>query len=318
MSSFHDIVLALRPKNQKTKSTTYWVAILKSVVQPASSVYREEDFLWIKCHGSISVKTVYEQYIAKHPEDGDIKLKLGSKVPGDTTSMRDLDEFNDRLIVFEAFKDSDPSARASVERLPLQPIQHQVTVKPDPVELGSRIPASIPKHQVPNPALQDENIRPAVGHDATPPIGSHRPLPAAPAQSHPGEYQPALYKTPYLEPSHTLTPEPRSSVAHLAPKIPVAPADSFPAAADASPWVAPPNASQYVVAATPEWAIPQGFEVFVDKNQEKYRSRDASLDAGKLRPGKFVIGLYSNTCSTTQKLALPGMAALKYNAETNL
>ena len=289
MSSFHDIVFALRPKNQKTKSTTYWVAILKSVVQPASSVYREEDFLWIKCHGSISVKTIYEQYITKHPEDGDIKLKLGIKVPSGTTPIRDLDEFNDRLIVFEAFKDSDPSARASVERLPLQQIQHQVTVKPDPVELGSRIPASIPKYQVSNPALQDENIRPAFGNDATPPIGSHRPLPASPAQSHPcqpGEYQPALHKTQYLEPSHALTPEPRSSAGHLAPNIPVDPADSLPAAADASPRVAPPNSSQYVVAATPEWAIPQGFEVFVDKHQEKYRLRDASLNAGKSLSGK--------------------------------
>lgn len=290
MSSFHDIVFALRPKNQKTKSTTYWVAILKSVVQPANSVYREEDFLWIKCHGSISVKTIYEQYIAKHPENGDIKLKLGIKVPSGTTLMRDLDEFNDRLIVFETFKDSDPSAQVSVERLPLQPIQHQATAKPDPAELGSRIPASIPKYQVPNPALQDENIRPVCGHDAPPPIGSHRPLPAAPAQSHPyqsGEYQPALYKTPYLEPSHALTPEPRSSAAHLPPKTAVAPADSLPAAADASPRVAPPNSSQYVVAATPEWAIPQGFEVFADKHQEKYRLRDASLDAGKSPPGKI-------------------------------
>lgn len=289
MSSFHDIVFALRPKNQKTKSTTYWVAILKSVVQPESSVYREEDFLWIKCHGSISIKTIYEQYITKHPEDGDIKLKLGIKLPSGTTSIRDLDEFNDRLIVLEAFKDSDPSARASVERLPLQQIQHQVTVKPNPVELGSRISASIPKYQVSNPALQDENIRPSVRNDATSSIGSHWPSAASPAQSHPyqpGENQPALNEIPYLEPSHALTPEPRSSTAYMAPDIPVDPTDSLPAAADVSPTVALPNSSQYVVAATPEWAIPQGFEIFVDKHQEKYRLRDPSLNAGKSLPGK--------------------------------
>ena len=202
-------MFALRPKYQKTKSTTYWVAVLKSIAQPATSVYGEEDFLWIKCHGSISVKTIYEQYTAKHPEVGDVKLKLGSKFPSETTPIRDLDEFNDRLVVFEPLKDSDQSARASVERVPLQPIQHQVTVKPDSEELSSKIPANIPKYQGLNPAPQDENIKPAVGHVAAPPISPHRPLPAVVAQlppynptpHQPGGYQPPLCKTPYLEPS---------------------------------------------------------------------------------------------------------------------
>ena len=311
MSPSHAIVFALRPKNQKTKSTTCWVAVLKSIVQPATSVYGEEAFLWIKCHGSISVKTIYEQHTAKHPEVGGVKLKLGSKFPSETTPIRDLDEFNDRLVVFEPLKDSDQSARASVERVPLQPIQHQVTVKPDSEELSSRIPASIPKYQVPNPAPQDENIKPAVGHVAAPPVGSHRPLPTVVAQSRtyhpaphqPGGYQPPLCKTPYLEPSHPPPPAPCSTAAH-------------PAAA--SPWMAAPDSSQYVASATLEWAISQGFNIFANRHQEKYRLRDGSLDAGKLRPGKFTIGLYSNTRSTNQKLPLPGMAPLNSGAATNL
>lgn len=286
MSSFHDTVFSLRPKNQKTKSTTYWVAVLKSVVLTAVNDYQEEDFLWIKCHGSISVKTIYEQYTAKHPEEGEIKLKLGSKVPSDTTPMKDLDEFNDRLIVFEPFRGSDPPVRASVERVPLQPIKHQVTVKPDPDELSSKIPPTIPKHQIPTPASQDENIRPA--H-----ISSHRSLPAVVAQSHP--YQSTPYKTEYSKPSYALPPTPCSTAAHLAPTTPVAPIDSIPAAADASSSVAPPNSSQHVTSATPEWAIPQGFEVFADKNQVKYRLRDPSLDASKLRLANSIKGLCSNT-----------------------
>lgn len=116
MSSFHDFVFSLRPKNQKTKSTTYWVAVLKPTTTiTAVDECRESDFLWIKCHGNISVKTIHEQYTAKHPEEGEIKLKLGSKVPSDTTLMRDLDEFNDRLIAFEPIKGSDLLFRASVE-----------------------------------------------------------------------------------------------------------------------------------------------------------------------------------------------------------
>lgn len=323
MSSFHSIVFALRPKNQKTKSTTYWVAVVKPVDHPENFVYREEDFLWIKCHGSISVKTIYEQYTAKHPEDGQIKLKLGSKVPSDPTPMRDLDEFKDRLIVFEPFKNSDPSAQAPAERVPLQPIQHQATVKADPHELSSKIPACIPKYQVPNPATQDENIRPAVGHVATSPVGSHQPLPAVVAPLHPyqptsyqpGGYQPALMKQ---ETSHAQPPAPSSTAAHPAPKIPVAHTDSDPAAAATSPWLAPPNSSQYVVSTTPDWAIPQGFEVFADRHQEKYASRDASLDAGKLHPENLIVGLYSDTYSTNQKLSLPGMAPINSNAATNL
>lgn len=286
MSSFHSIVFALRPKNQKVKSTTYWVAIVKPLVQPANFVYREEDFLWIKCHGSISVKTIYEQYTAKNPEDEDIKLKLGSKVPSHTTAIRDLDEFKDRLIVFEPFKDSSPSAQASAERVPLQPIQHQVTVKADPYEPSSRVPACIPKYQLPNSAPQDENIRPAIRHVVTPPIGSHQPLP--PHQ--PGGYQPALYKTPYLEPSHAVPPAPHSTAAPLAPGIPAANVKSESAAADTSPCVAPSNYSQFDVSATPDWAISQGFEEFADRHQEKYTLRNASLDAGKLHSRNFYQG----------------------------
>lgn len=276
MTSFHDIVFSLRPKNQKTKSTTYWVAVLKSVILTAVNEYREEDFLWIKCHGSISVKTIYEQYTAKHPEEGEIKLKLGSKVPSDTTLMRDLDEFNDRLIVFEPFKGSDPSVRASVERVPLQPIKHQVPVKPDPDDPFLEFPPSTSKHQIPTPALQDENIRPA-------PISSHRPLPAVAAQLHQNQSTPykTPYKTEYSEPSYALPPTPRSTAADLAP-----------ATTDA---VAPPNSSQYVTSVTPEWAIPQGFEVFADSHQEKYRFRDPSLDAGKLRLANSIKALFSNT-----------------------
>lgn len=277
MSSFHDIVFSLRPKNQKIKSTTYWVAVLKSLVITAVNDYQEEDFLWIKCHGSISVKTINEQYTAKHPEEGEINLRQGSKVPSDTTPMRDLDEFNDHLIVFEPFRGSDPPVRASVERIPLQPIKHQFTVKPDPDELNSKISPSIPKYQVPTPAPQDENSRPAL-------MSSHRPLPAS-----------TPYKTEDSEPSYALPPTPRSTAAHLAPTTPVAPIDFIPAAADASSSVAPPNSSQYVTSATPEWAIPQGFEVFADKNQVKCRLRDSSLDASKLRLANSIKGLCSNT-----------------------
>lgn len=271
MTSFHDIVFSLRPKNQKTKSTTYWVAVLKYVILTGVNEFREEDFLWIKCHGSISVKTIYEQYTAKHPEEGEINLKLGSKFPSDTTLMRDLDEFNDRLIVFEPFKGLDPLVRASVERVPLQPIKHQVTMKPDPDEPLSQFPPSTSKHQIPTPAPQNENIRPA-------PISALRPLDTVFAhlnsQLHPN--QPTPYKTEYSEPSYALPPTPRSTAADLAP----ATAD---AAADASSSVPPPNSSQYVTSATPEWAIPQGFEVYADTHQEKYRIRDPSLDASKLR-----------------------------------
>lgn len=295
MSSFHDIVFSLRPRNQKTKSTTYWVAVLKPVVQPAISVYREEDFLWIKCHENISVKTIYEQYVAKHPKDGEIKLRMGGKIPSDTTTMRDLDEFNDHLIVFEPFKDSDPSVQTSVERVPLQPIKHQVTVKSDPDELNSQIPSSIPQHQIPTPAPQDENIRPT-------PINSHQTLPAAAPQLYP--YQPATcqpaHKTPYLELPYALPPAPCPTAAHLTPKIPLASIDFIPAVADASSLVAPPDSSQHVTSATPEWAISQGFEVFADKYQEKYRLRDSSLDASKLPLRNYVIGLYSNTMTIVQ------------------
>lgn len=122
-SSFHACVFALKP-NQPAKPSTYWVAVLKADLKPSTNL-REEDFLWIKCNGGIKVGTVLDQYRVKNKGHGKVKLKLGNKLPGEE-SMRELDEFNDQLLAFEAVKISELPSRISNDRLPLQPTNRQV------------------------------------------------------------------------------------------------------------------------------------------------------------------------------------------------
>lgn len=122
-SSFHASVFALKP-NQPSKPSTYWVAVLRADLKPSTNL-KEEDFLWIKCNGSIKVGTVLDQYRVKNKGQGKVKLKLGNKLPGEA-SMRELDEFNDQLLAFEAVKVSELPSRMSNDRLPLQPTNRQV------------------------------------------------------------------------------------------------------------------------------------------------------------------------------------------------
>jgi hypothetical protein len=110
-------VQSLKPK-QPTKPSTFWVAVLKADIKRSSSgpsdTTSEEDFLWIKCHGEIKAGVIRHQYEMKNPADsgeGKIKLRLASgNVVMDNETMRELDYFNDQLVVFEVVKGSDTSS----------------------------------------------------------------------------------------------------------------------------------------------------------------------------------------------------------------
>lgn len=138
-SLFHRTAFTLKP-NQPSKPSTYWVAVLIATLKPSANL-KEEDFLWVKCHGGIKVGTILDQYRVKHKDHGSVKLILGNKLLSEE-SMRQLDEFNDQLLVFEAVKVSELSLRMPNARLPLQPTNRQVKVEPT-----SNNPTTTVKHE---------------------------------------------------------------------------------------------------------------------------------------------------------------------------
>lgn len=133
--AFHQTVLALKP-SQPTKPSTLWVAVLNANIEPSQNA-KEEDFLWVKCHGRIKVSTILAQYHLKHKEQGKVALKLGHRMAGEEIMMKDLTQYNDQLIVFEAVKIAEVFSRMSNIRSPLQPTNNQLTIKPDPGALHS-------------------------------------------------------------------------------------------------------------------------------------------------------------------------------------
>ncbi len=278
-STFHDTVHSLRPKNQKTKPTTYWVAVLKSNFEPSEN-HKEDDFLWIKCHGGINVKTIHDQYLAKHPDRGEVFLKLGTKVPGELHSMRDLDEFADHLLAFEAVETSHLPIGMVADRVPLQPSNHQLSgVMADSAELGSKTksptfsPGKARGHPAQSPAFdenatpQNENIIPQGGF-RSPSISSDQSSLAIAAQA-------TSYRTPYQMPA--LTPRNTS----LGPKTPVGTNDTVPTRV-VKDETTPAILNRFIAPAHSDWATTTGFDTFADIKREKYNMRKPQLDECKL------------------------------------
>lgn len=262
--SFHTTVLAVKP-TQHVKPSTYWVAVLKSDIKPSDKV-KEEDFLWIKCNGSITAKVICSQYCNKFPQEGKISLKYGQKIPSDDTSMRQLDEQGDRLVALEAVKISDLPSRIAGERLPLTPTTTQVFVKPGSDNLSEKSKDTLhggpPKPALlkPDPDAQDENLVPNAGH---PPPHVPPPQPSAAV---------APTTLPWQVPG---APPPASSIGDQ-PKSPVFRDTS------SMPPVAPPQTHMSSTPDLPDWATSNGFLLYADELRPKIKARHPELTDGKL------------------------------------
>lgn len=243
-TSWHSKVLAVKPK-QEVKASTYWVAVLKSDNRPSDNP-KEEDFLWIKCHGGITVNVICAQYCNKYPHEGRICLKQGPIFFPDNTSMRQLDEHEDRLVQFEAVKLLDSPSQMVGERVPLTPKTTQVFLRADLNHLSAKAQSEDAHHGGPpkpvvsnaEPHVHDENIKPEL------------PKPS--------------YQSPYIQP-----------VAPPAPPV-------FRELAPQPEPVAPPQALHTSSTADlPEWATSNGFLHYAEENHSKYRARYPELTDGK-------------------------------------
>ena len=268
-ASFHSSAFAVKP-SQPVKQSTYWVAVLKSDIHPSNN-HKEEDFLWIKAPGGISLKVISAQYSAKHPQDGKINLKHGQKVPSEDTSIRQLDEHGDRLIAFEAVKISDLPSRMAGERMPLTPKSIQVSVRAD----------------------SDDRFVKAKSEDA---LGGVPPKPILPkTESHAQDENTIFdprYQSPYIvapRASAAAAPAPASrlqppwprfspvSSTGSQPKVSV-PRDPSPKTGSATP-LGPSHTSS--TPDVPDWATSNGFILYAKEMRPKFQARHPEFNDGK-------------------------------------
>ncbi|KAF2271929.1 uncharacterized protein EI97DRAFT_240440 [Westerdykella ornata] len=89
----------------------YWIGVLRHTHSPEQEL-RESDFLWILGHSKITIAQTAAQYSLKNP-GVDFELKA-REVLTPSTKMKELNEFNDNLVILQAVERST--------RVPLQPI----------------------------------------------------------------------------------------------------------------------------------------------------------------------------------------------------
>lgn len=122
---FHVKTKACRPR-VAVKSSTYWVGVLRSTTTPEADL-STEDYLWIKASAKISGQKIWEQYRLKYPKAEDFILKYGTRVQDLSILMKDLDEYGDQVIAFEAVSLSEVDTRLYPGHQPLQLRNVQLT-----------------------------------------------------------------------------------------------------------------------------------------------------------------------------------------------
>ncbi|KAL8789297.1 MAG: hypothetical protein Q9213_001220 [Squamulea squamosa] len=160
--SLHAKASAVLPK-LSMKPTTIVVAILQAD-KDANGRLREEDFLWIKCHAKVSLRTIYQQYENKRQSETPWVLKYGNEPVSLELTVGDVNKFGNNIVAFEAFDKLLSSQVPSSGNTPSH------TGNPlSPKDVNPRLRSA---HVPPKPTLagkSDENSLPV----ATPPDNTH-------------------------------------------------------------------------------------------------------------------------------------------------
>ncbi|KAK6003880.1 hypothetical protein QM012_008730 [Aureobasidium pullulans] len=85
-----------------TKPTAFLVAVLwHDIPMPLTDACRES-FMFVKCTSKTSVGKIRDSYLSREEAPSDISLHLGSTIPPHTAKVSELDQFNDKVVVFYA------------------------------------------------------------------------------------------------------------------------------------------------------------------------------------------------------------------------
>ena len=132
-----------------------------------------------------------EQYQKRNDQEEKWILKHEFQVLDLSMPLIDLDIYKDGIIALEAVEKAD-SSRYTM-RQPLQPVNTQQTVKPEPNAVGIKSPPATP--QTPN----DENLFYQSLHGSRPNFPSSQP--GMPPQAHPQPFNPSVNTFPRQSPN---------------------------------------------------------------------------------------------------------------------
>ena len=113
--SLHNRARTVLPQEQITGRNRFWIAVLNPEVKVAN-VRRETDLIWMKGHGvsqvlkltihltdinmqGTTIMTVWQVWRRQSAADPEFKLQINNEFPSNTTVMRELDFYNDRMTV---------------------------------------------------------------------------------------------------------------------------------------------------------------------------------------------------------------------------
>lgn len=90
------------------KETTTWIAILLHSITSFKEINGRNDFLWLKCHSRITLRTIKHEYFTRHPLE-EFHLKFHDVFPDARSQVKFFSRHNpvknSNVVVFRAIED---------------------------------------------------------------------------------------------------------------------------------------------------------------------------------------------------------------------
>lgn len=100
------------------KETTTWIAIMLHSITSLKQIKDRNDFLWLKCHSKITLKTLKHEYFTRHPLE-EFELKFDRKFPPEDMQVGYLAKQNpvkdSEVVVLRAFEESHIEDEEEIE-----------------------------------------------------------------------------------------------------------------------------------------------------------------------------------------------------------
>ncbi|KAF2179023.1 hypothetical protein K469DRAFT_597528 [Zopfia rhizophila CBS 207.26] len=162
---------------QELPAKRFWIGVLIHTRSPEGDVH-ESDFIWMKAHAKVAFNTIESQYKMRYP-GVDIELKSKDDKLAPTVIVKDINHYEDNVIIFQAVEKPG--------RVPLQPVKRQLTNEPRESPLDAVKP-TMRKLIPPFAPIPSENSPTNSVQAARSPLTS--PLTQAPAQKQNFEHVP--------------------------------------------------------------------------------------------------------------------------------
>jgi hypothetical protein len=110
--TFHLKAKSVKPA-QELPQKRYWVGVLLLDKTPEEPL-QETDFVWMKGHARVLVSTIHEQFLQRTKTTSEFELRSKHVVPSSSTVIRDLNHYDDNIIIFQPVKKRECTPPLSV------------------------------------------------------------------------------------------------------------------------------------------------------------------------------------------------------------